>query len=57
MPFKKAEEYASFQPASLSGPIYMVQDTEITMSRHPTSRPKDGAMLDQPMPHNCDRAA
>lgn len=27
------------------------------MSRHPTSRPKDGARPDQPMPHNCDRTA
>ena len=57
MPLRKAKENASFQIASLSGPIYIVQHTEITMSRHPTIRPKDGAMLDQPMPHNCDRAA
>lgn len=46
-----------FHSASLSGPMYKVQHTEITMSRQPTSRPKDGAKLDHPMPHNCDRTA
>lgn len=54
---KKLEEYDTSHSISLSGPIYIVQDTEIKMSKHPTSLPKDGAVLDEPMPHNCDRAA
>lgn len=42
---------------SFSGPKYIVKDTDIKMSRHPTSRPKEGATLKVPMPHNCDMAA
>ena len=57
MPSNKWEEYGISHSISLSGPIYIVQHTEIKMSKHPTSRPKDGAILDELMLHNCDRAA
>lgn len=59
MPIKqsKRNSISSFHSISLSGPIYMVQHTETTISRHPTSRPNNGATLNKLIPHNCDRAA
>lgn len=51
-------QYAEmFHSVSLSGPIYIVQNAEIKIREHPTTLPKDGAILSKPIPHNCDRAA
>lgn len=41
---------------SFSGPIYMVQHAEIKIIIHPTNLPKDGMILDEPIPRNCDSA-
>lgn len=42
---------------SLLGPVYNVQQAEMKMSKHPTSRPKDRGVLEVLKPHNCDKAA
>lgn len=42
---------------SFSGPMYMVQHTDIRISKLPTSLPKVGTILEKLIPANCDMAA
>lgn len=50
----KEEGIANCHSISFSGPMYMVQHAEIKIIIHPTNLPKDGMILDEPIPRNCD---